>query len=159
MVGTPGEEAADTAAAAALDDVAATLMTVWSRPHNDPELPVPSMQLRALLVLERGPVNVSRLAGELGALVSSASRLCDRLEASGLLARDSGRDRREVTVRLSADGRELVGRLRERRLAELKRVLSQMPASARAALLWGLTEFQEAAARRDGDGDSLSMLA
>ncbi|QKW39688.1 MarR family transcriptional regulator [Actinomadura sp. NAK00032] len=158
MVGTSGEGAAEPTAAA-LDDVAATLMTVWSRPHNAQDVPVPSTQLRALLVLERGPVNISSLAGELGALVSSASRLCDRLEASGLLARDPGRDRREVTVRLSADGRALVGRLRERRLAELTRVLAQMPASARAALLWGLTEFQEAAAKPDGEDDSLSMLA
>ncbi|MEV4678920.1 MULTISPECIES: MarR family transcriptional regulator [Actinomadura] len=158
MVGTPGEGAAESTAAA-LDDVAATLMNVWSRPHNAPDVPVPSTQLRALLVLERGPVNISSLAGELGALVSSASRLCDRLEASGLLARDSGRDRREVTVRLSADGRALVGRLRERRQAELTRVLAQMPASARAALLWGLTEFHEAASRRDGEDGSLSMLA
>ncbi|WP_067797866.1 MarR family winged helix-turn-helix transcriptional regulator [Actinomadura formosensis] len=157
MVDAPGDGTADSAAA--LDSAASTLMNVWSRAHNAPDVPVPSTQLRALFVLERGPVNVSNLAGELGALVSSASRLCDRLEAAGLLTRDPGRDRREVTVRLSADGQALLDRLRLRRLEDLTRVLAQMPASARAALLWGLTEFHEAASRPDDEGGSLSMLA
>ena len=154
---TSGEGTADSAVA--LDDAAAALMSIWSRAHNAPDVPVPSTQLRALFVLERGPVNVSNLAGELGALVSSASRLCDRLEAAGLLARDSGRDRREVTVRLSADGRALLDRLRVRRLEELTRVLALMPASARTALLWGLTEFHQAASKPGEDGGPLSMLA
>lgn len=157
MVDTPGEGAANSAAA--LDGAASTLMDIWSRAHNAPDVPVPSTQLRALFVLERGPVNVSSLAGELGALVSSASRLCDRLEAAGLLARDPGRDRREVTLRLSADGQALLDRLRVRRLEDLSRVLEQMPASARTALLWGLAEFHEAASRPDGDGGPFSMLA
>ncbi|NVI89154.1 MarR family transcriptional regulator [Actinomadura sp. BRA 177] len=157
MVDTPGEGAVDSAAA--LDDAASTLMNIWSRAHNAPDVPVPSTQLRALFVLERGPVNISSLAGELGALVSSASRLCDRLEAAGLLTRDPGRDRREVTVRLSADGRALLGRLRGRRLEELARVLEMMPASARAALLRGLTEFHDAASKPDDEGGSFSMLA
>lgn len=157
MVATSGEEAAESAAA--LDDAASTLMNVWSRAHNAPDVPVPSTQLRALFVVERGPVNVSRLAEELGALVSSASRLCDRLEASGLLTRDPGRDRREVTVRLSADGKALLDRLRLRRREELARVLASMPAPARAALLWGLSEFHEAASKPDGAGGSFSMPA
>ncbi|MEU5990606.1 MarR family transcriptional regulator [Spirillospora sp. NPDC047418] len=157
MVDTSGEGAADSAAA--LDDAASTLMNIWSRAHNAPDVPVPSTQLRALFVLERGAVNISNLAGELGALVSSASRLCDRLEAAGLLTRDPGRDRREVTVRLSEDGRALLDRLRVRRLEDLTRVLALMPASARAALLWGLTEFHDAASKPDDEGGSLSMLA
>ncbi|WP_121433203.1 MarR family winged helix-turn-helix transcriptional regulator [Actinomadura pelletieri] len=157
MVETPGEEAAESAAA--LDDAAFALMDVWSRAHTAPDVHVPSTQLRAMFVLERGPVNVTHLAGELGALVSSASRLCDRLEASGLLTRDHGRDRREVTVRLSADGRALLDRLRRRRREELTRVLALMPTSARAALLWGLAEFHEAAVRPEAEGDTFSLPA
>ncbi|MEO3828263.1 MarR family transcriptional regulator [Actinomadura sp. B10D3] len=156
MVDTPGEQAEDSAAA--LDDAASTLMDVWSRAHNAADVPVPSAQLRALFVLERGPVNISHLAGTLGALVSSASRLCDRLEAAGLLTRDPGRDRREVTVRLSPEGQALLDRLRLRRRADLTRVLAAMPAPARAALLWGLAEFHDAASRRDGEDGSVSML-
>ncbi|MBE1531945.1 MarR family winged helix-turn-helix transcriptional regulator [Actinomadura algeriensis] len=156
MVGTPGDGAAEDAAA--LDEAAAALMTVWSHAHNAPDVPVPATQLRALLVLEQGPVNVSSLAERLGALVSSASRLCDRLEAAGLLLRDPGRDRREVTVRLTADGQELLDRLRVRRREELARVLASMPASARAALLWGLSQFDEAASRT-GPGGPFWRLA
>ncbi|TDD79310.1 MarR family transcriptional regulator [Actinomadura rubrisoli] len=157
MVATPGQDAADSAAA--LDEAASTLMNVWSRPHNAADVPVPSTQLRALFILERGPVNVSSLAAELGALVSSASRLCDRLEASGLLLRDPGRDRREVSVRLTTEGQELLDRLRLRRREELTQVLESMSAPARAALLWGLAEFHEAASKPEADGDSFSMLA
>ncbi|QFG23511.1 MarR family transcriptional regulator [Actinomadura sp. WMMB 499] len=162
MVGTPSDAAPGERAAvdaAALDDAAAALMTVWSRAHSAPDVPVPATQLRALLVLEeQGPVNVSSLADRLGALVSSASRLCDRLEASGLLMRDPGRDRREVTLRLTADGEELLDRLRVRRREELARVLASMPTSARAALVWGLAQFTDAAGRTGPDG-SFSMPA
>ncbi|TDC68006.1 MarR family transcriptional regulator [Actinomadura sp. GC306] len=157
MVDTPSEGTPESLAA--LDDAASTLMSVWSSAHNSPDVPVPATQLRALFIVERGPVNMTRLAEELGALVSSASRLCDRLEASGLLTRDHGRDRREVTVRLSADGEALLDRLRVRRRADLARILASMPAPARAALLWGLKEFREAAANSDVDGDSISLLA
>ncbi|MQY04891.1 hypothetical protein ACRB68_29530 [Actinomadura sp. RB68] len=155
----PGEDAAEQAAA--LDRAANSLMNVWSRAHNAPDVPVPATQLRALLVLERGPVNVSALAAELGALVSSASRLCDRLEAAGLLLRDSGGgDRREVTVRLTAEGRGLLERIRLRRREELSRVLAAMSAPALQALLWGLAQFQEAASAKPVEpDDSFSLPA
>jgi DNA-binding MarR family transcriptional regulator len=159
MVATPGQGAAESAAV--LDEMAGSLIDVWARAHNAPDVPVPATQLRALFVLERGPVNISSLATELDALVSSASRLCDRLEAGGLLLRDPGRDRREVTVRLTAEGRDLLDRLRRRRREEFARVLSSMSSPARNALLWGLTEFREAAAtEQDGEGkSSFSMPA
>ncbi|QXJ22771.1 MarR family transcriptional regulator [Actinomadura graeca] len=153
MVATPDHGFAESAAA--LDEAASTLMDIWSRPHTAADVPVPSTQLRALFILERGPVNVSRLAAGLGALVSSASRLCDRLEASGLLLRDPGRDRREVTVRLTPGGQEVLDRLRTRRLEELAQVLATMPAPARDALLWGLAEFHEAASRPDAHRGAL----
>ncbi|WP_344586177.1 MarR family transcriptional regulator [Actinomadura vinacea] len=143
MVATPGHGAAESAAA--LDEAAGTLMNVWARAHNAHDVPIPAAQLRALFVVERGPVNISSLATELGALVSSASRLCDRLETGGFLLRDPGRDRREVTVRLTAEGQALLDRLQVRRHEELARVLATMSSPARAALLWGLAQFHEAA--------------
>ncbi|MGD0377399.1 MAG: MarR family transcriptional regulator [Streptosporangiaceae bacterium] len=46
---------------------------------------VPPVQLRALLVIDRaGSLNLSGLAGLLGASPSAASRLCDRMQAAGL---------------------------------------------------------------------------
>ncbi|MFG1997726.1 MarR family transcriptional regulator [Spirillospora sp. NPDC048911] len=145
---TPEEGAAESAAA--LDEVAESLVTLWSLAHNASDVPVPATQLRVLFILEHGPVNVSNLAAEMDALVSSASRLCDRLEAAGLLLRDPGRDRREVTVRLSADGQALLDRLKVRRQDDLARVLATMSSPARAALIWGLTQFREAATVESG---------
>ncbi|GAA2620164.1 MarR family transcriptional regulator [Actinomadura fulvescens] len=152
MGATPEEGAAESAAA--LDEVAESLVSLWSLAHNAPDVPVPATQLRVLFILEHGPVNVSNLAAEMGALVSSASRLCDRLEAAGLLLRDHGRDRREVTVRLSTDGQALLDRLKVRRRDDLARVLDTMSSPARAALIWGLAQFRDAAKADKGPGSA-----
>lgn len=151
---TPGQGAAESAAA--LDEVAGRLVEVWSRAHNGSDVPVPATQLRVLFILEHGPMNVSNLAAGMGALVSSASRLCDRLEAAGLLLRDPGRDRREVTIRLSPDGQSLLDRLKVRRREDLARVLEAMSAPAQAALLWGLSQFSEAAVPGGADSGSVA---
>ncbi|WP_103937509.1 MarR family transcriptional regulator [Thermomonospora echinospora] len=128
--------------AAALDGPAGTLAAVWSSGREV----IPATQLRVLLIVERhGDINLSGLAAELGALPSSASRLCDRLEAAGLLVRDPGRDRRAISLRLSQDGRLLLDRLREQRRQELGRVLARMAPAAQIALLTGLLHFHEAA--------------
>ena len=116
-------------------------------------MPVPATQLRVLFVVEQsGAINLSGLAAELGALLSSASRLCDRLEAAGLIVRESGQQsRREIAIRLSADGEALLDRVRQERQEEIKKVLARMPAGARQALFNGLNEFRTAA---DGTGNT-----
>ncbi|MEU5876193.1 MarR family transcriptional regulator [Spirillospora sp. NPDC047279] len=163
---TPEEETAESAAA--LDQMAESLVALWSLAHNAADVPVPATQLRVLFILERGPVNVSNLAAELDALVSSASRLCDRLEAAGLLLRDHGQDRRQVSVRLSGDGQALLDRLRVRRRDDLGRVLEGMSSPAREALIWGLSQFRDAAQAEsdaktetgpDSAGDPFSLPA
>ncbi|MGH3381213.1 MAG: MarR family winged helix-turn-helix transcriptional regulator [Actinoallomurus sp.] len=122
-------------------------MRIWTGPQSAPGVPVPATQLRVLFVVEqRGAINLSGLAGELGALLSSASRLCDRLEAAGLIVRESGQQsRREIAIRLSPDGEALLDRVRQERQEEIKKVLARMSPGARNALLAGLTEFQSAA--------------
>ncbi len=56
-------------------------------------------QLRALLTIERaGRLNLNKLAAALGASASAASRLCDRMEAAGLLSRDRAVSRREIVL-------------------------------------------------------------
>jgi DNA-binding MarR family transcriptional regulator len=158
MVATPDDDGLR-AHAAAVDEAALALCALWAHPSSDPELPIPATQLRALFVVDRGPVNVSGLAAELGALTSSASRLCDRLEAAGLLVRDHGKDRREVTVRVTPEGKALLDRLRRRRQGYLAEVFARMPPPAVAALLWGLTEFQEAAAGKEAGESTFSLPA
>jgi len=107
-------------------------------------------QLRALLLIERhGRTNLNQLAEELGAIPSSASRLCDRLVAAGLVLRRTGSsDRREVELSVSGDGRRLVEHLRRSRRDELATVLARMTPDGRRALLAGLREFHRVAGQR-----------
>jgi DNA-binding MarR family transcriptional regulator len=77
---------------------------------------------------------------------SSASRLCDRLEAIGLLRRvPDPRDRREVRLLLTPPARRLLDELRERRRAALAAVLDRMTPAARQDLVRALAAFDAAA--------------
>ena len=118
---------------------------------------VPPAQLRVLTIVARGrQTNMSRLAETLGVVPSSASRLCDRLEATGLLRRvPDPRDRREVRLLLTPAARRLLEELRDRRRAALAAVLDRMTPAGRQELVRALAAFDAAAeslsaARSDG---------
>jgi DNA-binding MarR family transcriptional regulator len=133
--------------AAAVDDAAPALLAAWdaARERMTPRLSGP--QLNALLVIEREPgVNLRGLAEQLKMILSSASRLCDRLVASGMVERVPGRaDRREIALHLTSSSGELLERLRATRRELLSEVLARMTPGGRAALVHGLTEFAVAA--------------
>lgn len=135
---------------ASVEAAAEALVIVWGRAQESLKPPVSGSQLRALLVVEQaGALNLNGLADELGAIPSSASRLCDRLQASGLLTRTPGRtDRREVTLSLTTAGRALLARMRAARQAEIGRVLAAMAPADRERLLAGLQSFRRAATDR-----------
>ncbi|SDN56210.1 MarR family winged helix-turn-helix transcriptional regulator [Allokutzneria albata] len=135
--------------AAAVEAAAEALVIVWGRSSERLHPKVSPSQLRALLVVEQnGALTLGGLAEELGAIPSSASRLCDRLQAAGLLARTTGStDRREVSLRLTKDGQRLLEELRLTRREELAGVLGAMNPQARDALLAGLDAFRVAAVR------------
>jgi DNA-binding MarR family transcriptional regulator len=163
MVADVGDSSQLSQSAAAIDVAAEAMVRIWTGAHGSPGVPIPATQLRVLFVVEQnGAINLSGLANELGALLSSASRLCDRLEAAGLIVRESGQQsRREIAIRLSTDGEALLERVRQERREQILKVIAQMPAGARQALLTGLTEFS-AVADRDGRGTepgSFSMPA
>lgn len=130
-----------------IETAAEALVLVWGRAQESLQPPVSGSQLRALLVVERaGEINLNGLADRLGAIPSSASRLCDRLQASGLLLRSPGRtDRREITLTLTRDGRAMLAAMRHARRAEIGRVLEQMSPAGREGLLAALRLFQDAA--------------
>jgi DNA-binding MarR family transcriptional regulator len=69
-------------------------------------------QLRALVAADdAGPCTVSALADMLMISTSSASRLVDRLAASGVLDRRTSEfSRREVTLQVTARGRRILRR-------------------------------------------------
>src|SRR5690349_3435991 len=143
-----GTDNADVADVAAAVEAASSALVIALGRAEERVLPRVSVsQLRALLIISRqAPTNLNQLAEELGAIPSSASRLCDRLVAAGLVTRRPGSvDRREVELRVSAEGQRLLDQLRGFRQAEVARVLAGMNTAARHALLAGLGDFQRAA--------------
>jgi DNA-binding MarR family transcriptional regulator len=104
-------------------------------------------QFRALVVLaSRGPQNVGVLADELAVHPSTASRMCDRLEARGLVVRvPSPASRREVRVDLSASGRRLLRRVTAARLADLRRIVERIPEKQRPTVAAAFDLFSDAA--------------
>jgi DNA-binding MarR family transcriptional regulator len=88
---------------------------------NDDGTGVALSQYRTLIVLaSRGPQRAADLAAELGVQPSTASRLCDRLVARGLVTWQPSRsDRRAVCIALTAAGRDLVGQAMARRRESL----------------------------------------
>jgi DNA-binding MarR family transcriptional regulator len=163
MVADVGDSSQLSECAAAIDLAAEAIVRIWTGPQSAPGVPVPATQLRVLFIVEQsGAINLSGLAAELGALLSSASRLCDRLEAAGLIVRESGQQsRREIAIRLSPDGEALLARVRQERQEEIKKVLARMPSGARQALFTGLSEFRAAAdgSGTTGSAESFSMPA
>jgi DNA-binding MarR family transcriptional regulator len=141
-----GPDGPDPMHAAAIDDAAGVLLLAWDAAREQATPRLSSPQLNALLAVERAEgVNLGGLAAELEMLLSSASRLCDRLVASGLVERVPGRaDRREIALYLTPAARSLLAELRRARRRALAAVLEKMSASGRAALLRGLTEFAAA---------------
>jgi DNA-binding MarR family transcriptional regulator len=148
-----------TDAAAAVLDTVESLLGVLDGARMAQSPGVPPTQLRVLTIVARGRhTNMSRLAEALGVVPSSASRLCDRLEATGLLRRvPDPRDRREVRLLLTPAARRLLEDLRRRRRAALAAVLERMTPAARQDLVRALAAFDAAAgsltsASADGAG-------
>jgi len=109
---------------------------------------VPPAQMRALLIIESaGSLNLSRLAGALGASASAASRLVDRMQLAELLTRDrAAASRREIVLVPTESGRRLAEWVRGRRQAALGELLQAMTPDGRAALARGLRELAVGAA-------------
>jgi len=135
----PDEVARVTTTAAELLEV------VWGRAST---APTSASQLRVLHILEHHDgIKLRTLAESLASTPPSTSRLCDRLQAAGFVERAaSEEDRREVRLHLSNRGRAFLADLRTRREREVRKVLADMPAAKRVALLEGLEAFCATAA-------------
>jgi DNA-binding MarR family transcriptional regulator len=84
-------------------------------------------------------MNLTTLAEELGAIPSSATRLCDRLVAADLISRETGSaDRREVFLQLTPIGRRIVRQVRDLRRDGLREALEACTSRERRELLSGL---------------------
>ncbi|MCX5398868.1 MarR family winged helix-turn-helix transcriptional regulator [Streptomyces sp. NBC_00102] len=148
---SPPQEVARTAS-----EVTDLLAVLWGRAQADaPAGPTSPSQLRALLAIERREGGNMRALGEaLGSTPPATSRLCDRLEAAGLVERRlSTASRREIELYLSRPGRALLDEIRAAQVREVSLVLAAMDPEAAEALHKGLAAFRDAAAEAvDGDG-------
>ncbi|MEU8813300.1 MarR family transcriptional regulator [Actinoplanes sp. NPDC048796] len=140
--------------AAAVESTVDSLVSVLEAARLAQSPAVPPAQLRVLtIVAANRQTNMSRLAETLEVVPSSASRLCDRLEATGLLRRvPDPRDRREVRLMITPSARRLLDQLRESRRRALGDVLGKMEPAARQELVRALEAFAEAARRAPGEG-------
>ncbi|MGW3890093.1 MarR family winged helix-turn-helix transcriptional regulator [Micromonospora chokoriensis] len=131
--------------AAAINAAAETLIAVLDSAASRHQLP--PTQLRVLtLISNREETNVNGLAELLDVVPSSASRLCDRLEATGLLRRVADpRDRREVRLLPTPAALTLLEELAERRQRAVQAVLDRMPTRQQHDLLLALVGFARAA--------------
>lgn len=134
--------------AAAIDAAAEALIGVLDAATSRHTVGVSPTQLRVLSLIMTNPdANVNRLAELLDVVPSSASRLCDRLEAMGLVRRVADpRDRREVRLIPTAAAETLLRELKERRHQAVQAVLDRMPNRVQHELLLALVAFSQAAA-------------
>lgn len=148
--------------AAAIDAAAEALIGVLDSASRH-GVSVSPTQLRVLsLIMTHPDTNVNRLAEMLDVVPSSASRLCDRLEAVGLLRRVADpRDRREVRLVPTAAAETLLRDLKERRHRAVQTVLDRMPNRMQHELLLALVAFSQAAgmAAPQPETDSVARTA
>ncbi|MFF5447619.1 MarR family winged helix-turn-helix transcriptional regulator [Streptomyces sp. NPDC012888] len=131
-----------------LTEAAETLVTTLAdATRHAPPPRLSALQWQALRVVRRSPgLNLTRLADEVGAAAPAASRLCDRLEAAGLLRREQQPvNRREIGLFLTKHGHEAVEALADQRARVIHDILAHMDPDERAQLLAGLRAFARAA--------------
>ena len=143
--------------ASAVESAVESLVSVLDAARVAQAPTVPPAQLRVLtFISDNRQTNMSRLAEALDVVPSSASRLCDRLEAAGLLRRvPDPRDRREVRLMLTPGARRLLDQIRERRRVALAEVLDRMPEPSREELLRSLTAFAAASEPEEREQEDL----
>jgi DNA-binding MarR family transcriptional regulator len=136
-----------------ISDAVESLTDLWSVAVQDAALRLSPAQSKALRTLNRSPaLNLTALAEWLDIGLPTASRLCDRLEAAGLMERASHpSNRREVQLILTGAGRHVLSDMAGRRAQALAAALGGMAPAERTALSRGLKAFlraQEAALSR-----------
>src|SRR5690242_8027317 len=89
-----------------------------------------------VMIASRGPLNLTSVAQKLGVHASNATRLCDKLVEAGLIQRrEDPADRRNLVLRLTAAGDQLVKDLTNQRRAAIAHVLAKMPPALREDLV------------------------
>ncbi|WP_020665107.1 MarR family winged helix-turn-helix transcriptional regulator [Amycolatopsis benzoatilytica] len=123
----------------------------WDSAHAAPR-GVTFPQVRLLVVLDSlGCTPCSRLAEAMGVNASSVTRLADKLEAHGYVARGVDEHRRTVvTVEVTPAGREVVAGVVDRRHRALAELLAELPAERRATVSTAVGDLLSAAEAAPG---------
>ncbi|MFR0355760.1 MarR family winged helix-turn-helix transcriptional regulator [Streptomyces sediminimaris] len=121
-------------------DAVERLANLWSAAAQEAALRLSLHQLRALRALETAPeLNLTGLAERLDIGLPTASRLCNRLEAAGMLERAlHPGNRREVQLNLTGQGRRVLRDVAGRRTEALAGLLAAMAPAERSALVSGM---------------------
>ncbi len=104
-------------------------------------------QFRVLVLLyDGGPMRSGALAEYLGVHPSTFTRMADRLVSYGWVERQEAPDnRREVHVRLTASGAELVEQVMQRRREAIAELLEPLDEPQRRSIVRGFETFAVAA--------------
>ncbi|KDF02069.1 hypothetical protein Y900_024850 [Mycolicibacterium aromaticivorans JS19b1 = JCM 16368] len=116
-------------------------------------------QLRVLVMIDtQGPLNLASVAAALDISPSNASRICDRLIKAGFLHRqDSAADRRNISLALTTEGRQLVRKMNRHRRRAITRALRAMSATERQSVVNAMDTFAVAAGE-PADDAGLSLV-
>ncbi|MFF1706226.1 MarR family winged helix-turn-helix transcriptional regulator [Streptomyces sp. NPDC058252] len=139
--GTRPEAVADRVA-----EVVEGIVELWTSAGQAVSPRLSAHQLKALkAVAYRSELNLTALAESVGIALPAASRLCDRLEAAGLLQRvPHPGNRRALQLLLTPQGSRILREIDERRSLSLAAVLAAMPPAQRESLEEGLHAFRAA---------------
>jgi DNA-binding MarR family transcriptional regulator len=104
-------------------------------------------QLRVLVMIaSREPQNLNAVAQALGVHSSNATRACDKLVEARLLHRsEDPADRRNVILRLTESGQQLIRTVMDTRRAAIASILAKMRVQQRSSLVPPLRAFADAA--------------
>ncbi|MGW3667636.1 MarR family winged helix-turn-helix transcriptional regulator [Streptomyces sp. NPDC005141] len=145
-------------AAARMADAVEGLVELWVSAGQSVDPRLSAHQLKALkAVSRRSGLTLTGLADSVGIALPAASRLCDRLEAAGLLQRiPHPHNRRALHLLLTPQGSRVLAEIGERRTLDLAAVLAAMTPLQRTCLEDGLRAFHgvrrtTAAERRPGE--------
>jgi DNA-binding MarR family transcriptional regulator len=122
------------------------LVAVAARSLAAAEERVTLPQFRMLVVLAgHAETKLVTLAELLAVNPSTAMRMVDRLAAAGLVSREVNPDsRREVMLRLTPAGRQIVDRVTAYRRREIAAIVARMPAGERTGMVTALRAFTDA---------------
>lgn len=143
---TPSRSAGDGVSSEEVDAVlraCRVLVAISARSIAVAEEVVDLTQFRALVVVGSYDVaSLGQLATAARLSLSTASRLCDRLVAAGLLNRaDDPANRRQLALTLTGAGKRVVGQVMENRRRAVEPILHKLPRERRAALVAALEDF------------------